>query len=54
MNPNYAYITISTGKSYLLGIMAMYLSLKQTGTRFPSTPCYPVTSSRKKKSFAYN
>jgi glycogenin glucosyltransferase len=35
MNPNYAYITISTGKSYLLGIMAMYLSLKQTGTRIP-------------------
>ncbi len=35
MNPNYAYITISTGKSYLLGIMAMYLSLKQTGTKIP-------------------
>lgn len=35
MNPNYAYITISTGKSYLLGIMTMYLSLKQTGTKIP-------------------
>lgn len=35
MNSNYAYITISTGKSYLLGIMAMYLSLKQTGTKIP-------------------
>ena len=35
MNPNYAYITISSGKSYLLGIMAMYLSLKQTGTKIP-------------------
>lgn len=35
MNPNYAYITISTGKIYLLGIMAMYLSLKQTGTKIP-------------------
>jgi len=35
MNPNYAYITISTGKSYLMGIMAMYLSLKQTGTKIP-------------------
>ena len=35
MNPNYAYLTISTGKSYLLGIMAMYLSLKQTGTKIP-------------------
>jgi len=35
MSPNYAYITISTGKSYLLGIMAMYLSLKQTGTKIP-------------------
>ena len=35
MNPNYAYITISTGKSYLLGIMAIYLSLKQTGTKIP-------------------
>lgn len=35
MTPNYAYITLSTGKSYLPGIMAMYLSLKQTGTRIP-------------------
>lgn len=35
MNPNYAYITLSTGKSYLLGIMTMYLSLKQTGTKIP-------------------
>lgn len=35
MNSNYAYITISTSKSYLLGIMAMYLSLKQTGTKIP-------------------
>lgn len=35
MSPNYAYITLSTSKSYLLGIMAMYLSLKKTGTTIP-------------------
>lgn len=35
MNPNYAYITISTSKGYLPGIMAMYLSLKKTGTAIP-------------------
>ncbi len=35
MSPNYAYITLSTSKSYLLGIMAMYLSLKKTGTSIP-------------------
>lgn len=35
MSPNYAYVTLSTSKSYLLGIMAMYLSLKKTGTTIP-------------------
>lgn len=35
MNPNYAYVTIATSKSYLPGIMAMFLSLKKTGTIIP-------------------
>lgn len=35
MKLNYAYVTLSTDKRYLPGIMAMYLSLKQTGTKIP-------------------
>lgn len=35
MTHNYAYITMATSKNYLLGLMAMYLSLKQTGTQMP-------------------
>ena len=35
MTPNYAYVTIATSKDYLPGLMAMYLSLKQTGTQIP-------------------
>lgn len=42
MSPNYAYITISTGKNYLLGIMAMYLSLKKTGTSIPLYAMLPT------------
>ena len=47
MSPNYAYITISTGKSYLLGIMAMYLSLKKTGTSIPLYAMLPYDLIRK-------
>ncbi len=35
MSPNYAYITMVTSKNYLLGLVAMYLSLKSTGTQIP-------------------
>lgn len=35
MNKNYAYVTIATSKNYLLGVMAMYLSLKKTCAAFP-------------------
>ena len=35
MSPNYAYITMATSKDYLPGVMAMYLSLKHTGTTIP-------------------
>lgn len=35
MTPNYAYVTIATSKDYLPGLMAMYLSLKKTGTQIP-------------------
>lgn len=35
MTPNYAYVTMATSKDYLPGLMAMYLSLKQTGTQIP-------------------
>lgn len=42
MNPNYAYITLSTSKSYLLGIMAMYLSLRKTGTTIPLYAMLPA------------
>lgn len=42
MSPNHAYITISTSKNYLLGIMAMYLSLKQTGTSIPLYAMLPI------------
>ena len=35
MSPNYAYITLATSRDYLPGLMAMYLGLRQTGTRFP-------------------
>ena len=47
MSPNYAYITISTGKNYLLGIMAMYLSLKKTGTSIPLYAMLPSDLIRK-------
>lgn len=47
MSPNYAYITISTGKSYLLGIMAMDLSLKKTGTSIPLYAMLPSDLIRK-------
>lgn len=42
MSPNYAYITLSTSKSYLLGIMAMYLSLRKTGTTIPLYAMLPT------------
>ena len=42
MSPNYAYVTLSTSKSYLLGIMAMYLSLKKTGTGIPLYAMLPT------------
>ena len=42
MSPNYAYITISTSKNYLPGIMAMYLSLKKTGTIIPLYAMLPI------------
>lgn len=42
VNKKKAYITISTGKSYLPGIMAMYLSLKQTGTTIPLYAMLPT------------
>ncbi len=42
VTPKKAYITISTGKSYLPGIMAMYLSLKQTGTTIPLYAMLPI------------
>lgn len=42
MSPNYAYITLSTSKSYLLGIMAMYLSLRKTGTNIPLYAMLPA------------
>ncbi|MGX8712360.1 MAG: glycosyltransferase [bacterium] len=32
MSSNYAYITMATSKDYLPGVIAMYLSLKRTGT----------------------
>lgn len=35
MSPNYAYITMATSKNYLPGLVAMYLSLKSTGTQIP-------------------
>lgn len=35
MSPNYAYITMATSKDYLLGLLAMYLSLKRTRTTIP-------------------
>lgn len=35
MNKNYAFVTIATSKNYLLGVMAMYLSLKKTCTAIP-------------------
>ena len=35
MSANYAYVTMATSKNYLPGLMAMYLSLKQTGTHIP-------------------
>lgn len=42
MSPNYAYITLSTSKSYLPGIMSMYLSLKKTGTSIPLYAMLPA------------
>ena len=42
MSPNYAYVTLSTSKSYLPGIMAMYLSLKKTGTTIPLYAMLPA------------
>ncbi len=35
MSSNYAYVTMATSKDYLLGLMAMYLSLQHTGTQIP-------------------
>lgn len=35
MIPNYAYVTMATSKGYLPGLIAMYLSLKQTDTHIP-------------------
>lgn len=43
MTPNYAYVTIATSKDYLPGLMAMYLSLKQTGTQIPLYAMLPHT-----------
>lgn len=42
-NNNYAYVTMATSKNYLPGLMAMYLSLKQTGTRIPLYALLPQT-----------
>ena len=42
MSPNYAYITLSNSKSYLLGIMTMYLSLRKTGTSIPLYAMLPT------------
>ena len=47
MSPKFAYITLSTSKSYLLGIMAMYLSLKKTGTIIPLYAMLPTDLIRK-------
>ena len=47
MSLNYAYITLSTSKSYLPGIMAMYLSLKKTGTIIPLYAMLPADLIRK-------
>ncbi len=35
MSHNYAYVTMSTSENYLPGLMAMYISLRQTGTHIP-------------------
>lgn len=43
MNTNYAYVTMATSKNYLPGLMAMYLSLKQTGTCIPLYALLPET-----------
>ena len=43
MTPNYAYVTMATSKNYLPGLMVMYLSLKQTGTRIPLYAMLPHT-----------
>lgn len=42
MTSNYAYVTLSTGKGYLMGIMAMFLSLKKTGTTIPLYAMLPT------------
>ena len=43
MRSNYAYITIATSKDYLPGVIAMYLSLKRTGTGLPLYAMFPQT-----------
>ena len=43
MTPNYAYVTMATSKDYLPGLMAMYLSLKQSGTQIPLFAMLPHT-----------
>ena len=35
MKEHYAYITMATSQDYLLGLMTMWLSLKNTGTQIP-------------------
>ena len=42
MIPDYAYVTLSTSKSYLLGIMTMYLSLRKTETNIPLYAMLPT------------
>lgn len=37
-----AYVTIATSKNYLLGIMAMFLSLKKTGSIIPLYAMLPI------------
>ena len=43
MTSNYAYVTMATSKDYLPGLMAMYLSLIQTGTQIPLYAMLPHT-----------
>lgn len=43
MSSNHAYVTLVANKDYLPGLMAMYLSLKRTGTAIPLYALLPNT-----------